>query len=149
MRKPPTLRTHAETEAKVSELRAAGKMPPAGQSHEYVARRNGNFVNQRFSGIGDCVELAFAKYSIEFDPSCSCKALRRQLNHTPPEDVQHALEDFVIRISANIRHSKGWKGVLLKAINWADPESVKSQIREIVTTCISAKQEIPPAAPSL
>jgi hypothetical protein len=149
MRKPPTLRTHAETEAKVAELRAAGRMPPPGRSHEYVAQRNSNVVHQAFSGIGDCVDLAFAEYAIEFDPSCSCKALRRQLNHTSPEDVQHAIEEFTTRIAANVRHAKGWKGALLKAINWAEPESVKSQIREIVTNCISAKQEIPPAAPSL
>ena len=115
------LHTPQETEAKVAELRAAGKMPPPGRSHEYVAKRNRNIVHQAFSGIGDCVELNFAKYAIEFDPSCSCKALRRQLNHTPPEDVQQAIEDFVVRIAANIRHAKGWKGATLKAINFADP----------------------------
>ena len=145
MRKQPTLRTPEETEAKVAEMRARGTLPPPGKSHEYVAKDYWNVVTQRFSGIGDCVEDAFDDYAIEFSPSCSCEALKRQLNFTPVEDVEKTIDRFVVLIAANVRHAKGWRGAVLQVINWADPEGVKATIRSIVMKCIEAKRESPPA----
>lgn len=135
-----TVHTPEESAAYVAKLRAEGLLPPRGKSHEYVPKEYNNVIKQQFSGIGDCVKTSFADYAIEFDPGCSCKALKRQLNYTSPDAVNSEIDDFVNRVAANVRHAKGWRGAILKAINWAYPDAVKSEIRNILTKCINDRQ---------
>lgn len=136
------LHTPEESAVVVARLRAEGKIPAQGQRPAIIAKSDPRVIVQVNSKIGDCLKASFEDYAIEFSPGCSCRALQEKLNRTRPEDIENEIDAFVDKVASNVQHAKGWKGAVLKAINWAAPDEVKSQIREILVKCVAKSKAI-------
>lgn len=131
------LHTPQETEAKVAELRAAGKMPPPGRSHEWVKPVDRSKVKQvvrlePVSDIGDRVKAKFAALNVTMSKGCTCEQIRRELNAATADEVMERIDYFVNATFANVSHMEGLIGFAIKGFSATVPSLAKKRIKTVI-----------------
>jgi hypothetical protein len=137
MRKQPTLRTHAETEALVARLRDEGLLPPRGKSHEWVRPVDRSKVTttvrvEPVSDIGDRVKAKFSALNVTMSKGCSCERVRQEMNASTSDEVMERIDYFVNATFANVSHMEGLIGFAIKGFSALVQTLAKKVIRRVI-----------------